>query len=501
MSSLAERLEKIVNQLERDDKFKFAKWAANVPSSQHPTDDVDDSTQSPTEGDRAAEHEQYMRENVPESPDTKEDIENYADLGPLGDELEGNVDPSLAGQDTPEQPKNKPSDVPTEHPASAEKTANYIKRIKKASLLELFNEANALLKELKKEASFMKQANFFQLNPADQNRVLLASIKKAAEEAADLTAGAVAAENEKLEEDIQNIAMKLEKLSPDETIQAINEAVVEFLNENPDKAEELIDALVQKGIIPEDFIARLQRADEGLQELKQRLKGLSEEEIADVVSTAVVEFLNENPDKAEELLAVLQEAGVDVSDLSKAQQDAANVAESLNQLPLEEAARVVEQAIDEFVEENPDKVEQLVAILKDVGIDITKEETQTGEKKNEDIARVADEVLNALMEGQAGPGPEIANIPPPPASPPPEVKQASDDEITIETINAMRELNITPNDLRKTGAVGTQMANLIEDFINKGKYNVFETKRGSQSGAIRNYMKSYIAELFRRSYK
>lgn len=615
-TSLIQKVEEIINDVNRSKHERYIKAAADVENlrgekSRHPTAEADDSTVTPETGEQEEFLSEYMEENVPGSPDTHDELESNADLPPIEEGLTG-LDPAVAGSEAPFEVDYSPEDD-TEHPADASKQA-FIRRVKRASLSQLFKEAAALVRHLEWETSRW---------PAAESQ-LLHAIKSAAEETADMVAGAEAAdaqqqqepaspEEAELRQNVQELAQLLQGLSPEEAAQVVAQAVAEFLQEHPDRLTELLAVLDEQGVAlaqkqaaaeaataaesmqeladilkdcsPEEagqvlaeaveefleenpdkieaFVAALdanvQHFREKLQELLDLLEGLSPEESGEVVAEAVAQVLEENPkelhdlvsgleeqapvvgpeaspedvEKLQELAGMLEglspeEAGQVIADAMEdflkdhpeelqqleeglaaqgidvkkkvaeaaaveGQPEEADPLAALTKLPADKAARVVGQAVSEFLEENPDKAEELEAVITQqlTGGEKTEEEEEEEKSKDEKIDQVAEDLLQALS---GSPAPEETKKE---GHVPLVVKRASNDVLADETISALIELGRTEDDLMAAGRLGRKLANALRRHRASGKYKLVEASVGSERRKIRDYMKEYLSELFR----
>lgn len=370
--SLFDRINSIIHELEQTDMTKFAQAdVENIEGekSEHPTAKEDDGTQEHETGEQYDELSEMVEEYG--GIDAEDDVESDADLGEMSENLpEGAV---LAGEERPEQPKMTKDDD-TEHPADASKSASFDRWLKHASIQESLVVGMKLVKQALAESdTLVKSANTI----TSGNQLVdlfLTNVKVAAEDTADMVAGA------------------LEKMA-----EAIEDA-----SEQKSKEDQAVS----------DLTAATDMAESAGEELSpEELKAL-EQQIEKLLNTDVTP----------------------------------------------EEAKAIADAVQEASEEDKTPTE--------------------GDQQ-------AKELLNQMAETPAAPVP-------------PEVVGAEPAKIAMETAGALSELGLTTSDLAATGEVGYGLAKMAEDVVAiSGQPG--QPKRGSRERIIRDYMKNYIAELFRRS--
>lgn len=114
--------------------------------------------------------------------------------------------------------------------------------------------------------------------------------------------------------------------------------------------------------------------------------------------------------------------------------------------------------------------------------------------EGEPDAPAEDEEAAALLEAMAGP-PGEEDL----AAGQEALGEMPDDEALLQLLAALEEEGGTEEDLKMAGDAGAYLAKSASVFRKSGKYQYKGAKRGSTERKVREYIKNYVSELYRRN--
>lgn len=385
--ALLDRISKIMSE------FGSTKAAERNDSiggkSTHETAIADPCEVPAKEKEQTAFNSSYNKENVPNGTDSTPEATPGSETTQSEAQI-GTATPT--GEGPHPQPDDRPSDVPTSHPADASVGEKYSSDLSVASIDDLLKMAS----ELGNDLSAAIATGFL---TEDQPQV---QPKQAATGNANKAAAAGAADAEK-------------------AVQAEDE-----------KAAQVIEAAVKEAC-----------------------------DCADMTAGYLTQLLEEFSKQAEGEMLMEGE------------------------LPPEEGMPPEEDGGDE---------EALAALLAALQGAEGGEETGVGD---EDAA--ASELLEAMAGPGGGEGGEGAPLEGDMAGAPDELASMPDEEALMQLLAALEEEGGSEEDLKTAGDVGSYLSKSASEFRKAGKYKYKGAKRGSTERRVRDYIKGYIHELYRRN--
>jgi len=87
------------------------------------------------------------------------------------------------------------------------------------------------------------------------------------------------------------------------------------------------------------------------------------------------------------------------------------------------------------------------------------------------------------------------------AGPPPELGAMGDEEALQQLVMALQEAGLGEEEMAGAGPEGMKIASAVKDHKQSGRFYFEEAKQGSDQRKVRDYMKGFVLELYRRSQR
>jgi len=107
------------------------------------------------------------------------------------------------------------------------------------------------------------------------------------------------------------------------------------------------------------------------------------------------------------------------------------------------------------------------------------------------------------MEGGEELPPELGaeGLPGEEMGPPPELGAMGDEEALQQLVMALQESGLGEQEMAGAGPEGAKIASAVQDHKRSGRFYFEEAKEGSDERKVRDYMKGFVLELYRRSQR